>query len=175
MEALPCCLPQGGSPEFGVRGTLCIPWRASDRPVSGAWLHLLPSPAAVWVGCLVPEPLLAAEGRAEGRAGVAALEQALQAARCCCCCSAVRVGEHSGPLAGAGRVPSWPGTKGCFGARFRAAPRSTFLLGKLTVSQVGTDFLCGAAEEGRRGSCGSLVPGVCSGRASCCQTKPERR
>lgn len=37
-------VPQEGSLGLDVRGAFCAPRRASDRPVSGAWLHLLPLP-----------------------------------------------------------------------------------------------------------------------------------
>lgn len=47
-----------------------------------------------------------------------------------------------------GRVPSRLVTKDCFEVQFRAELMKTFLLGKLTVSQVGTEFLCGDTEEG---------------------------
>lgn len=47
-----------------------------------------------------------------------------------------------------GRVPSGPVTKDRFEVQFRAEPMKTFLLWKLTVRQVGTEFLCGDTEEG---------------------------
>lgn len=122
-----------------------------------------PPPAAVWLAAerLVPAPLLEPECSAVGAAhrrslrfpaapgppGVPALDKLLQAARYC---SSVGWGGQDSHLVteAAGRVPSRPVTKDRFDVPFLVKMMKTFLLGSLTVSWVGTGFLCGDIEEG---------------------------